>query len=89
MLLPLSKSFQSLKKRLQCINIAPSELDLDEDQDFLKFFGEPHNLQGEMSLENCLRIFDEKQEKINEFNDHRKVEEEAKLRDENNSFNGF
>ena len=46
-------------------------------------------MQGEMSLENCLRIFDEKQEKINEFNDHRKVEEEARLRDENNSFNGF
>jgi hypothetical protein len=37
-----------------------------------------------MSLENCLRIFDEKQEKMNEFNDLRKVEEEAKLRDENN-----
>lgn len=28
MLLPLSKSFQSLKKRLQCISIAPFEVDL-------------------------------------------------------------
>ena len=56
MLLPLSKSFQSLKKRLQCINIAPFELGC-EDED-AQFFGQHHDLQGQMSLQNCLEIFD-------------------------------
>jgi hypothetical protein len=35
-----------------------------EPKDALKFYGELPNLQGEMSLENCLRIFDEKQAKM-------------------------
>ena len=65
MLLPLSKSFQSLKKRLQCINIAPFEIAGEENESH--FFGEAHNLQGEMSIENCLKIFDEKQDKVNLF----------------------
>ena len=60
MLLPLSKSFQSLKKRLQCINIAPFELGCEEED--AKFFGERHDLQGQMSMQNCLEIFDSKQE---------------------------
>jgi vacuole morphology and inheritance protein 14 len=50
MLLPLSKSFQSLKKRLQCIEIAPFELATVEENSSQRFFGEAHNLQGEMSL---------------------------------------
>ena len=65
MLLPLSKSFQSLKKRLQCINIAPYELECEAAD--ARFFGTHHNLQGQMSIENCLKIFDEKQDLVNDY----------------------
>lgn len=65
MLLPLSKSFQSLKKRLQCINIAPFELGC-EDED-AQFFGQHHDLQGQMSLQNCLEIFDQKQGQVDDY----------------------
>ena len=65
MLLPLSKSFQSLKKRLQCINIAPFELGCEEED--AKFFGERHELQGHMSMQNCLEIFDSKQDQVSDY----------------------
>lgn len=74
MLLPLSKSFQSLKKRLQCINIAPFELGC-EDAD-ASFFGEHHVLKDDMSLDNCLRIFDEKQDMLNDYMQQKLQEEQ-------------
>ena len=85
MLLPLSKSFQSLKKRLQCIGIAPFELDFSDEKEF-KYFGELHNLQGEMSMDNCLRLFDEKQDKMNQFHFCRQREEETRMRNESNAY---
>ena len=79
MLLPLSKSFQSLKKRLQCINIAPFELGCEEED--AKFFGERHDLQGQMSMQNCLEIFDSKQEQVSDYM-IQKLQEEQQRREE-------
>ena len=31
------------------------------------FFGKQYDLQGEMSIENCLKIFDEKQLQVEKF----------------------
>lgn len=61
MILPLSKSFQALKKRLQCVSIINDDENFKMDaQENSRFFGDVHVLEGEMSIENCLRIFDEK-----------------------------
>jgi hypothetical protein len=63
MLLPLSKSFNSLKKRLQCISIASgssAHLVEENEEEYVKFFGAIYELKDEISIENCLRIFDEK-----------------------------
>jgi hypothetical protein len=70
MLLPLSKSFNSLKKRLQCISIATGSaatLIEENELEYAKFFGATYELKDEISIENCLRIFDEKQEKVNQY----------------------
>ena len=79
MILPLSKSFQSLKKRLQCINIAPFTLDSEETEE--KFFGQAPVLEGDNSIENCLKIFDEKQERVNDFMQKYREEEEKRVDD--------
>lgn len=79
MLLPLSKSFKSLKERLECINIAPFQLDNNENEEL--FFGKAYVLQGEMSIENCLRIFDEKQTKVSNYMLHKLQEEQHKQED--------
>jgi hypothetical protein len=47
--------------------VAPFEVGFVEEMDVKKFFGELPNLQGEMSVENCLRIFDEQQKRMKEF----------------------
>jgi hypothetical protein len=66
MLLPLSKSFTCLKKRLQCISINNNATNLiqDSEEEYRKFFGDVYELKGDVSIDNCLRIFDEKQEKM-------------------------
>ena len=82
MLLPLSKSFQSLKERLQCINIAPLDtLPCEEitEEENSKFFGKPHDLTGEMSIENCLKIFDEKQQCLAEHLEKQKELDQARF----------
>lgn len=62
MLLPLSKSFTCLKKRLQCISISSNTTNLiqDSEEEYCKFFGDVYELKGDVSIDNCLRIFDEK-----------------------------
>lgn len=90
MLMPLSKSFQSLKKRLQCIAIAPFEVEFCEETNTKKFFGELPNLTGEMSIQNCLNIFDGQQAKMDAFMIQYKIDQENRLKDEQNGvFHGF
>jgi hypothetical protein len=61
MLLPQSKSFNYLKKRLQCIQINNSASVIeDSEEEYRRFFGDVYQLKGKMSIDNCLRIFDEK-----------------------------
>lgn len=59
MILPLSKSFESLKKRLSCVKLASFSVEHDDQSDS-RFFGSKHDLTGEMQIANCLNIFDEK-----------------------------
>jgi hypothetical protein len=42
MILPLSKSFESLKTRLECINVAPFELKLKSYENNETFFGQDY-----------------------------------------------
>ena len=37
------------------------------DSEAKRFFGEQHELKNEMSIENCLKIFDEKQEQVKDY----------------------
>jgi hypothetical protein len=39
----------------------------DNEEEYRRFFGDLYELKDEMSIENCLKIFDEKQEKMNAF----------------------
>jgi hypothetical protein len=65
MLMPLSKSFNSLKKRMQCISINNSANMIENsEEEYRTFFGDVYELKGEMSIDNCLKIFDEKQFKM-------------------------
>lgn len=58
MILPISKSFQSLKTRLECISVASFELPLGGNQKAKDFFGEDYNAKD--NIEECLKCFDEK-----------------------------
>ena len=42
MILPISKSFQALKTRLDCISYAPFELPLESGDKISRFFGEDY-----------------------------------------------
>lgn len=46
MILPISKSFQSLKTRLECINVASFELPMGSNQNPSAFFGQDYNMSG-------------------------------------------
>lgn len=50
---------------------------MDEEEN-RRFFGDVHVLIGEMSIENCLRIFDEKQDQVKSFMNQRRKDEEVK-----------
>lgn len=72
MLMPLSKSFNSLKKRMQCIQINNSHNLIDDDEaEYKRFFGETYELKNEMSIDKCLEIFDEKQELMSKYMQNR------------------
>lgn len=59
MILPISKSFQSLKTRLECINVAGFEMPLGQGQNAKLFFGEDYDMEkGPLKLEDCLKCFD-------------------------------
>ena len=77
MILPISKSFQSLKTRLECINVAGFEMPLGQNQNPKSFFGEDYDLMdGPLKLESCLKCFDDKQQQYQDY--ERRVEEEEK-----------
>lgn len=72
MLMPLSKSFNSLKKRMQCISINNSaNLIEDDEEEYRRFFGDVYELKGEMSIDKCLEIFDEKQALMSKYMQNR------------------
>jgi hypothetical protein len=50
------------------------ELDGEETK---RFFGDCHVLEGKMSIENCLKIFDEKQERVTQFMAMREMEDQS------------
>jgi hypothetical protein len=56
MLLPLSKAFNSLKKRLKCLSINNFQSNLIEhdEEEYIRFFGDVYELKGEMSIDKCL-----------------------------------
>ena len=64
MILPICKSFTSLKTRLSCVKLAPISTDVEVQEEMQlemnRFFGTDYNLEGEMSIKNFLAIFDEK-----------------------------
>ena len=64
MILPICKSFTSLKTRLSCVKLAPPPTGTTTSQEIKdemnRFFGTDYQLEGEMSIENCLSIFDVK-----------------------------
>jgi len=39
----------------------------ENDEEYVKFFGAVYELKDEISIENCLKIFDEKQAKVNQY----------------------
>ena len=68
MILPISKSFQSLKTRLECINFATFELPLAPNHKVHRFFGEDYNMEGsDLTLEECLNCFDERLVLLQEY----------------------
>ncbi|CDW77902.1 vac14 family protein [Stylonychia lemnae] len=71
MILPISKSFQSLKTRLECINVATFELPLAQNQQASDFFGEDYS---GLEINECLKCFDDKLEQIQEFYKNREEE---------------
>jgi len=64
MILPICKSFTSLKTRLSCVKLAPISTDVQVEEEMQlemnRFFGSNYKLEGEMSINNFLAIFDEK-----------------------------
>lgn len=65
-MLPSSKSFDLLKTRLECIKIAPFELKMTSYTNNPCFFGNDYNLKKELTIEMCLREFDNNLSRINE-----------------------
>jgi len=50
---------------MQCISINNStNLIEDSEEEYRKFFGDIYELKNEMSIDNCLKIFDEQQAKM-------------------------
>ena len=39
----------------------------ENDEEYVKFFGAVYELKDEISIENCLKIFDEKQAKVYQY----------------------
>jgi len=70
MLLPISKAFQSLKTRLECINVATFEMPMGVNKDPKHFFGDDYDMHKsdvKINIEECLHCFDEKLVQINNF----------------------
>jgi hypothetical protein len=83
MILPLSKSFQSLKSRLECVNIVSSK-SFEKSETFFGIIGPGKTSEtketSNINVEECLKLFDDKQQKIKMF-----AKEKEQLKSDENS----
>ncbi len=78
MILPISKAFQSLKLRLECISVAQYELPLLPKTNSKDLFGEDPAEVNKIPLEEYLKCFDDRIAEIQEFF-RKKEEQNSKL----------
>lgn len=67
MILPISKAFQALKLRLECITAAQYEMPLQPKTNVKDYFGEDPNAQSKITVEEYLKCFDQRLVEIQEF----------------------
>ena len=73
MILPISKAFQSLKLRLECISVSQNEMTLHPKTNARDLFGDDPDTDNKIKLEDYLKCFDSSLAEIQEF--YRKKQE--------------